>query len=270
MMEDVRQRHLQLPKIIAISGKYGVGKDTAIDIITKEVEDNISVEHHKFANTLKHLTAELSNTSVDDNFSEKGKAKMIPDPVCTFEQFIAKLNVVIIKHIPHKISYGYKTKLVTIAKKIVKSDPNHPGMVTFGYTIGRLQQVVGTVFREDIVYDLWIAIVMESIQRDDELATIADNDTLKSNPRKIHIISDCRFKNEANEVKRRGGMVIRLNRKVDVQDGRDPTHISECDLDDYQEFDAIIDNDGTLEELRQKLKETLRLVVFDDGVKLLF
>lgn len=62
------------------------------------------------------------------------------------------------------------------------------------------------------------------------------------------IITDCRFPNEAKAVKRFGGKVIRVNRP-----GIGPinNHPSEIALDDW-DFDAVIENDGTLEDLKFK------------------
>lgn len=62
------------------------------------------------------------------------------------------------------------------------------------------------------------------------------------------IITDCRFPNEAKAVKRFGGKVIRVNRP-----GIGPinNHPSEIALDDW-DFDAVIENDGTLEDLKYK------------------
>jgi len=60
-----------------------------------------------------------------------------------------------------------------------------------------------------------------------------------------------RFRNEAEQVKLHNGKIIRINRPGLVSD----SHISETEMDDY-EFDYVINNDGTLEQL----KETLRNV----------
>lgn len=103
------------------------------------------------------------------------------------------------------------------------------------------------------------------------------------------IITDCRFPNEAKAVKDRGGIVIRVNRPKfiigKVYDGRVysgirndndgkgnyhfftdtiPTtmkqyfteHPSEISLDNYN-FDYIINNNGTIEELITTIKEIL-------------
>lgn len=65
---------------------------------------------------------------------------------------------------------------------------------------------------------------------------------------------DCRFPNEADTIRARDGLVIRVNRPgVEAAVGPDGTvHISETALDDYP-WDVVIDNDGTLEDLREKV-----------------
>ena len=62
------------------------------------------------------------------------------------------------------------------------------------------------------------------------------------------IITDCRFPNEAKAVKRFGGKVIRVNRP-----GIGPVndHPSETALDNWN-FDAVIENNGTLDDLKFK------------------
>lgn len=61
-------------------------------------------------------------------------------------------------------------------------------------------------------------------------------------PDQLVYIGDCRFKNEANYIKERGGVVIRLNRKESeiIKLGYKPsTDPSEVDLDEYY-FDAVL------------------------------
>lgn len=50
------------------------------------------------------------------------------------------------------------------------------------------------------------------------------------------IISDVRYKNEADLIKKLGGILIRIERDIPNND----THISECNLDDYSKFDYNI------------------------------
>jgi len=69
----------------------------------------------------------------------------------------------------------------------------------------------------------------------------------------IAIIGDCRFLNEIEAVKNRGGKVIRLARSL-----YESTHQSEIDADNYTSFDGIINNqDCSIDESCKKLIEIL-------------
>ena len=78
------------------------------------------------------------------------------------------------------------------------------------------------------------------------------------------IFTDVRFPNEADSIKDRGGITIRINRPCSVCGGvgyhkldcRLSEHESETALDNY-EFDYVIKNDGTIEELIKQVKEIL-------------
>ena len=70
------------------------------------------------------------------------------------------------------------------------------------------------------------------------------------------IIPDVRFKNEADTIRERGGLLLRVEgdpTKARETDGRDLTHISEVDLDDYAHFDYRIANHGSLDDLRDQV-----------------
>jgi hypothetical protein len=79
------------------------------------------------------------------------------------------------------------------------------------------------------------------------------------------IITDCRFPNEAQAVKDRGGIVIRVNRPEDKPEYEtleeysartSNRHPSETSLDNWN-FDWEIDNDDTMDILIRKVKEML-------------
>lgn len=65
-----------------------------------------------------------------------------------------------------------------------------------------------------------------------------------------YAVTDCRFVNEAEAIRARGGKIIRINRP-----GVGPanSHPSETGLDNYT-FDAVIENDGSLEDFKKKLE----------------
>lgn len=84
------------------------------------------------------------------------------------------------------------------------------------------------------------------------------------------IITDVRFPNEAQAIKDRGGIVIRVNRfseeqKIALLKARanrpnnaielalKEEHPSETALDNY-EFDHVVENNGSIEELVDKIK----------------
>lgn len=115
---------------------------------------------------------------------------------------------------------------------------------SLGMTIGRFQQVYGTVLRQHVNPDIWVHPLMKKAFKER---------SINGKP-VVTIVSDCRFPNEADAGRARGGAVIRLNRKNARKDahGRDPNHVSETALDNYEHFDLVIDNDGTRAEMVRK------------------
>ena len=65
----------------------------------------------------------------------------------------------------------------------------------------------------------------------------------------VAVITDVRLENEAEFVRKSGGLVVRVEREIDAQD----SHSSEFGLDGYQHFREVIRNDGSLEDLQQKV-----------------
>ena len=82
------------------------------------------------------------------------------------------------------------------------------------------------------------------------------------------LITDMRFPNEMDAVKKRGGITIRVNRPCDICGGsgyhkmscpvsKSGEHLSETSLD-KAEFDYVIENSGSIEELIEKVREILK------------
>jgi hypothetical protein len=116
----------------------------------------------------------------------------------------------------------------------------------FNATIGQLLQIIGTnVFRDNFDREVWIK------------SLFVDYDTYEKN-NSLWIITDVRFTNEATAIKDFKGVLVRINRNEDKSDNssaRDKNHPSEIALDNYEKFDYIINNNGTLEELENKIKQ---------------
>jgi hypothetical protein len=68
------------------------------------------------------------------------------------------------------------------------------------------------------------------------------------------IITDTRFPNEAEAIKKAGGIIIRIERP-----GIDPVnlHTSETSLDKWN-FDHVVVNDGSITDLTKKIKKVLK------------
>ena len=99
--------------------------------------------------------------------------------------------------------------------------------------VRRLLQVLGTDFgRKMLGDDVWIKMTMRDLRQDDRV-----------------VISDVRFPNEADAIKKLGGTVLRINRKNhSAVNG----HPSEHAMDNYM-FNHVIYNDGTLEDLSDEV-----------------
>jgi hypothetical protein len=104
----------------------------------------------------------------------------------------------------------------------------------WGPEIRRLLQYMGTdVGRKLLSDNIWVEA------------------TLNNLPEGNYVVADCRFPNEAEEIRRRGGLIIRIERP-----GFGPAndHISEIALDDYS-FDDVIINDSGVGEFHHKVYE---------------
>lgn len=71
------------------------------------------------------------------------------------------------------------------------------------------------------------------------------------------VVTDCRFPNEAQAIKDRGGEVWRIER---LGVGPANSHPSETSLDNWK-FDAWLGNDGTLEEYRETVRAGYRWIL---------
>lgn len=102
--------------------------------------------------------------------------------------------------------------------------------------VRRLLQEYGVAIRE-IQEDFWVRATL-----DRALAVEASGTPV--------VVTDVRFPNEADEVRERGGVIVRIVRPGQVSND---SHASETALDDYVE-DVLIVNDGTLDDLAAKAR----------------
>lgn len=107
----------------------------------------------------------------------------------------------------------------------------------FDMTVRELLQNIGMKMRE-IDEDFWLKLLFHNSGKENI------------------VISDVRFKNEADYIKNNNGILVRLEGNptdIKIRDNI-KNHISEVDLDDY-EFDHIIKNNGTIEDLKKSITD---------------
>lgn len=98
-------------------------------------------------------------------------------------------------------------------------------------------QFIGTEWARAKDPNIWIKCLMKKVNE------------LKDNI----IVADVRFKNELEALKNDGFTLIRVNRSKSDMTEEQKNHLSEIDLDDYTEWDHIIDNNDTLEKLQMDI-----------------
>ena len=139
----------------------------------------------------------------------------------------------------------------------------------FEHTPRTILQQLGTEVGRQIHQDVWVNATMVDYYPIDcsnnTKCSLAGKPEISCNKCPQYpnwIITDTRFPNEADAVKSRGGINIRLNRPNpkgiinDFENSDINLHPSETALDNYT-FDYVIDNTGTIEDLIIKVKEIL-------------
>lgn len=140
----------------------------------------------------------------------------------------------------------------------------------YGMTVREFLQKLGTdAIRDNLHEDAWVnALVSEylrSIRFKSVCSTCGTESNvglcMKCNSNTVvlkdatnWVVTDCRFPNEANAIKKCGGFIIRVTRPYTKPVN---AHISEVALDDY-DFDYRLHNDSDIEHIATKVKFMFR------------
>ena len=127
----------------------------------------------------------------------------------------------------------------------VKKDDFYENKSVYGRL---LLQIYGTeIFRNRVDDNWWVKQVFERWQK--FFSNIDVNDG-------AYIVTDVRFPNEIEYFSETlcPLVTVRVNRN-NTENVINGEHFSEVALDDYSKFDYIIENDGTLEDLKKKAEE---------------
>lgn len=160
--------------------------------------------------------------------------------------FADKLREVLYELNPIVNVYGYNdingligTGVVYLQEVINKYGWDGYKETVYGDEIRRLLQRLGTEAGRKTLWDtIWIDAAFAGHPDDAKL-----------------VVSDARFYNEFDAIRARGGWILRIER-----DGVGPAndHASEMEAVDYSHFTAVVHNNGTLEEYREKIRQVVR------------
>ena len=263
--------------VIGISGKKGHGKDTVAKIIQgfdiwkknlalqteyplsnsfvrAYVLNRVSIyvsswEVKKFASKLKEIVSILTGFTVEELEKEEIKNtnlflsyRLLNKKANTFEIFASMEDLV--ERLNH---------LRTVYLDVYSAEEVNDLFVqeTISVTPRLLLQTIGTDIVRTINPDIWVNSLMN------DYISYADAISGTSEIKKLYpncIITDVRFPNEVKAIKKKDGIIIRINRESDYNS----THSSEIALDNYEDFDYTIDNNNCIDCLIESVKEILK------------
>ncbi len=270
--------------VIGISGKKQSGKDTVAKIIQgfdiwkknlalqteyplsntfvrAYVLNRVSIyvsswEVKKFASKLKEIVSILTGFKVEDLEKEEIKNinlflsyRLLNKKANTFEIFASMEDLV--ERLNH---------LRTVYLDVYSAEEVNDLFVqeTISVTPRLLLQIIGTDIVRTINPDIWI----NSLFKDYTISGLALAKMRRKGFSPISsllvlpnwIITDVRFPNEVKAIKKKDGIIIRINRESDYNS----THSSEIALDNYEDFDYTIDNNNCIDCLIESIKEILK------------
>jgi hypothetical protein len=266
--------------IIGVSGKKGSGKDTVAKILQyftlpeelrtisidewvyelsyhEEVSDKLStyLEVQKFAGKLKDCVSLLLNIPKWKLESEDYKQQLLPECWDTW----------VLEHEAGMSIHATKEEAVIIANYL-RLPENAFRIEKESLTIRDLLQIMGTDAMRDVVHpNIWVNSLFQEYQpvsltniAKASLKTGATTKIIKEPTWPSWVVSDVRFMNEANAIKyglagqpvpkNDFRFLVRVNRPIRKSDSSDE-HQSETELDDYQHWDYVIENDKNLDNL---------------------
>jgi hypothetical protein len=105
-------------------------------------------------------------------------------------------------------------------------------------------QLIGTdIFRNQYHPDIWVNILLNEYDDKNE----------------NWIISDCRFHNEMDAIKKKGGLIIKVIRGTEHEIDLSKVHASEIEMYTYKDYDYKIENNGTIQELETVIENIMRI-----------
>jgi hypothetical protein len=216
------------PNLIGISGRIGSGKDTVGLIIQHLLRNQTDWKIKKFAGKLKDVASLLTGIPAEQFEDQEFKSTALGEKWSYYEDgcsndmtvrlFLQKLGTEAIRNGLH--TNAWVNALFADYKDVKQSED------------GLIHEKYG---EHDI--------------------TIVPNPILWKKYYPNWIISDLRFPNEYDAIKKKGGLCIKVVRPV-VNKSTSEQHISEYALE-YHTFDYTLDNSGDIDDLEKEVRQML-------------
>ncbi|RTK92531.1 MAG: hypothetical protein EKK61_03795 [Rickettsiales bacterium] len=269
--------------IIGISGKIGSGKDTVGKIIqylinsdlikemsfkdfNKSYSQNFLYEHDwqikKFASKLKQIVSILTGIPIEDLEKQEIKNKVLGEEWERWYNYHYKLKT---NNNPKGRLDNYCATQIEVEKQhnLISNSISEHSFTVEKLTVRKLLQEIGTDAMRDVIHpNIWINALFSDYKPIGDYPIIKEDKYIKDEYIYPNwIITDVRFPNELEAIKDKKGISIRLEREQEFSMFNEEaiskhSHPSETALDNA-EFDYVIDNNGTIEELIEKVKEIL-------------
>jgi hypothetical protein len=240
--------------ILGINGRIASGKDTVGKIIQYLIANNNLPKNMQY-NSLEDLDNGVQKYSGWEikKFATKVKeiATLITGiPIEKFEDQDFKKGY---------LNDNWNKEIFENKTSLDKNNNAYNKSIVKPMTVREMLQIIGTeAMRNNLHQDTWVnALMCGYIKSNDKLIRTTEDllEEWEEGEYPNWIITDLRFPNEYEAIKSREGITIRVVRPDDKKVSSD-LHPSETALDNHQ-FDYEIVNDGTIEDLIDKVEKML-------------
>jgi hypothetical protein len=208
--------------IIGVAGEKKHGKDT----VANYLKTKYGYEQMAFADMLKNICSKAFNVSISDMYNEELKEALFDQPIQL--HYMSQMSVVY--NLLGNISVSSRQMDAAEIKFIEKKEFT---------SIRDMLQFMGTNILRDI------------FDPDFHYNSVAKH--FKANEVKAGVVSDVRFANERLLLKQDFDAKLILVVRPSMVRNETSSHASETSLGDPSEYDYVVINDGTIEDLYTKI-----------------
>ena len=209
--------------IIGFAGKIGSGKDTAGEYLAKEY----GFKRIAFADNLKYMAMTVFDLTYNQCHDREEKEADLDSPITVNEKHIIELIYYVEKINKWKITTNQIDNLYETY------DPQ-----LFLNTPREVLQYLGTELVRTCIDADYHAKVVKNIIDSYKWDNV--------------VVTDCRFPNERDAIKRWGGFNVLIERNTNDSNGL-ANHASESSLGEPKDYNGFIVNDASLNELYERV-----------------